>query len=271
MRIPTPEEARTALTPDQIAHYESIGQRLQRSHGKTPAGFYLTGWLWKNLAEAERIGWSESFINESLDSAYISLLSDIKGLINSKPAYKERKMTETITSDIHRIKFNSRQEFAEFATRAEAPRYSVICSSFYREHHLVLGVVPGEALFSNNQTALNKVAIAWDRNQVKVSLVPTDRNPVYCVPSDWPDHTWLVTANEDFPDDLIEPVFSIDGPLLSASQEKAEEIALEQLCNQDEHPLLFIDKQDDIDKEFLSEILADDAEKSSWEFNEQSV
>lgn len=78
MRIPTPGETRTALTSDQIAYYENIGQRLQQSHGETPAGFHLTGWLWKNLAEAERIGWDESFINENLDSAYISLLSDLK-------------------------------------------------------------------------------------------------------------------------------------------------------------------------------------------------
>ncbi|EFI4080038.1 hypothetical protein GYM21_003125 [Escherichia coli] len=78
MRILTPEETRTALTPDQIALYEDIGQRLQQSHGKTPPGFYLTGWLWKNMAEAERIGWSDSFIKELLAPSYIRLLDDLK-------------------------------------------------------------------------------------------------------------------------------------------------------------------------------------------------
>lgn len=53
MRIPTPEETRNALAPEQIALYEKIGQQLQQSHGETPPGFHLTGWLWKNMAEAE--------------------------------------------------------------------------------------------------------------------------------------------------------------------------------------------------------------------------
>lgn len=78
MRIPTPKETRNALTPDKLAHYENVGQKLQELHGQTPPGFYLTGWLWKNLAEAERIGWDESFINQNLDYAYISLLNNLK-------------------------------------------------------------------------------------------------------------------------------------------------------------------------------------------------
>jgi len=78
MRIPTPEETRNVLAPEQIALYEKIGQQLQQSHGETPPGFHLTGWLWKNMAEAERIGWSESFIMELLDPSYIRLLNDLK-------------------------------------------------------------------------------------------------------------------------------------------------------------------------------------------------
>lgn len=145
-------------------------------------------------------------------------------------------MTATTTPAISRIRFNSRHEFAAFATQSDAPRYSVICSTFYREHHKTLGVVPGEALFSDDPATLKKAALAWDRNQVKVSIVPTN----------------------------IEPG---DRALWSAPQEKAEEMALEQLCDQDEHPLMFIDNQDSIDRQFLSEILADDAEKSPWGFS----
>lgn len=179
-------------------------------------------------------------------------------------------MTATTTPAISRIRFNSRHEFAAFATQSNAPRYSVICSTFYREHHKTLGIAPGEALFSDDPTALNKAALAWDRNQVKVSIVPNNIEPgdrALWGAFAGPDRIWLVTAAPDFPDDLLDPVFVMDGPLLSAPQEKAEEMALEQLCDQDEHPLVFIDNQDRIDRQFLFEILADDAEKSPWGFS----
>lgn len=74
MIVPTPEETRKCLTDEKYKEYSFIGESLQKKYGKPTIKINIVGWLWKNISEAERIGWNDSFIKQNLDSAYLSLL-----------------------------------------------------------------------------------------------------------------------------------------------------------------------------------------------------
>ena len=84
MQTPTPEETRKALSKERLQQLEKLANQLREAHGAPPPDFYLVGWLWKNLEEAERIGWESKFIYECLDNAYLALLEILNG---QKPSY----------------------------------------------------------------------------------------------------------------------------------------------------------------------------------------
>ncbi len=166
-------------------------------------------------------------------------------------------MTTPEKPEVQRINFENQQEYAAFAMRSDSPRYSAICCmSFYDEQHSALGIAPGEALFSDNFDALRKTAIAWDRNQLKVSIAPMPADVLELF-SDAPDRLWRIEASPDFPDDLIEFAFEWNAPSLDADEETVAAIALDRLCDQDDHPLIFIDKQAKPDLQYLIETLDD--------------
>ncbi|EGQ8484988.1 hypothetical protein GTP29_18050 [Vibrio parahaemolyticus] len=179
-------------------------------------------------------------------------------------------MKET-AQEVTRMTFNSKHEFAAFAIRDDAPRYSACISEFYHEKHKVLGIVPGEVLFSNDQEALYKEAIGWERHQIKVSFV-TSAEAIKTSPEiyqEWlececPEYWWFVNTSQDFPEDLLEAVYTGDiGELLD--QKVLESLFLERLCDLDGHPLFFFDKMNKCDKEYFAEVMADDAQNTPWD------
>lgn len=167
-------------------------------------------------------------------------------------------------SDVLRMRFDSRGAYADFALTPEAQRYSAFCCGFYTSADQALGVKPGEALFSDNEEALWRAALDWDRNGLNVALVPTELDQQEQTALGAPDRVWLVTGSRDFPDALLDNVFVFDCPALDANREEAERMALNQLCHQDQHPLMFIDREDETDAGYLQEVAQAPDERKGW-------
>lgn len=97
----TPDTARNAVYQDQLTLYEQIiyekiGQLLQDKYGPTPNQFNLTYWLYENINEAKQLGWTDKFIKENLEVAYIQLLS--KFLRNDETAGGHKMYYEIIAN-----------------------------------------------------------------------------------------------------------------------------------------------------------------------------
>ena len=86
-------------------------------------------------------------------------------------------------------------------------------------------------------------------------LVPTELDPKERAELGAPDRVWIVTGSRDFPDSLLDNFFVFDCPALDASRKVAERMALEQLCHQDQHPLMFSDRGDGTDASYLLEVV----------------
>src|SRR5574338_160482 len=157
-------------------------------------------------------------------------------------------------SNVLRMRFDSRGAYADFALAPEAPRYSAFCCGFYTKEAQALGVRPGEALFTDDEKALWRKALGWDKNGLNVALVPTELDPKERAALGAPDRVWIITGSRNFPDSLLDNVFVFDCPALDASCEQAERMALKQRCHQDQHPLMFIDREDETDASYLREV-----------------
>jgi hypothetical protein len=167
-------------------------------------------------------------------------------------------------SNVLRMRFDSRGAYADFALAPEAPRYSAFCCGFYTSEDRALGVTLGEALFADDEEALWREALAWDKNGLNVALVPTELDPKELAELGAPDRVWIVTGSRDFPDALLDNVFVFDCPALDASREEAERMALSQLCKQDQHPLTFIDREDETNASYLQEVAQAPDERKGW-------
>jgi uncharacterized membrane protein YqaE (UPF0057 family) len=162
-------------------------------------------------------------------------------------------------SKVIRHTFTSRASYANYARFEFAPRYSaIVCSSFFTGDHKALGLQPGEALFSDDLEALQREAIGWERNRIEAALVPTDLDPEERAALNAPEQVWLVRAAPGFPENLLDQVFSFctDCPALDTPINEVEAMALAQLCDQPEHPLMFLDRLDPGDAAFLDEVAA---------------
>lgn len=163
-----------------------------------------------------------------------------------------------MSASIKRMIFLSRQDFAVFALQTDSPRFSVIWSqpSFSDDAtRAAFGLQRQEALFSDDKSALWREAIQWEKNGLRVYLDKAGEHP-----------GWEVEAKPSFPDSLLENVFLFAAhcPAIDAPVEAAEGMALEQICDQDEHPLIFLDRLEPIDADFLKEVAADHEEGTGW-------
>ncbi|MEX3556220.1 MAG: hypothetical protein VB131_06490 [Burkholderia gladioli] len=155
-----------------------------------------------------------------------------------------------------RKQFKSRAHYADFARGKAAPRYSVIYNSAASaKDKQAFDLSTEEALFSDDLDALRRKVLRWESNGLRV----------YILDEEGYEPGWAIEASPSFPD-LLEPVFMFAGstPPLSAPISEVERIAREQLCDQSEHPLIFVDREDGIDALFLCDILNDPAEARGW-------
>jgi len=170
-------------------------------------------------------------------------------------------------SKVIRHTFTSRASYANYARFEFAPRYSaIVCSSFFTGDHKPLGLQPGEALFSDDLEALQREAIDWERNRIEAALVPTDLDPEERAALNAPEQVWLVRAAPGFPENLLDQVFSFctDCPAFDTPINEVEAMALAQLCDQPEHPLMFLDRLDPGDADFLDEVARAPDEQKGW-------
>lgn len=162
-------------------------------------------------------------------------------------------MTEPI---FLRKQFESRAHYADFARSKAAPRYSVIYSSVASaKDRQAFDLSTKEALFSDDLDALRRKVLGWESNGLRV----------YILDEEGYEPGWAIEAAPGFPD-LLEPVFMFarSTPPLSAPISEVERTAREQLCDQSEHPLIFVDREDGVDTWFLRDILNDPAEAHGW-------
>lgn len=172
-------------------------------------------------------------------------------------------------SKVIRHTFTSRASYANYARFEFAPRYSaIVCSSFFTGDHKALGLQPGEALFSDDLEALQREAIGWERNGIEAALVPTDLDPEERAALSAPEQVWLVRAarGSGFPENLLDQVFSFctECPAFDTPINEVEAMALAQLCDQPEHPLIFLDRLDPGDADFLDEVARAPDEQKGW-------
>nr|BCU00984.1 hypothetical protein [uncultured bacterium] len=170
-------------------------------------------------------------------------------------------------SKVIRHTFTSRAAYANYARIEFAPRYSaIVCYSFFNDDHKTLGLQPGEALFSDDLASLQREALGWDKNKIEAALVPTDLDPQERAELGAAEHVWLVRAAPGFPENLLDQVFSFctECPALDTPINQVEAMALVQLCDQEEHPLMFVDRLNLDDAAFLDEIASAPEEREAW-------
>ncbi len=71
---PSVTEMKAQLTADQIAGFASVASSLQESLGPVEPGFNLTGWVWMQVALAQRHSIPSWQVTTMLDELYQELL-----------------------------------------------------------------------------------------------------------------------------------------------------------------------------------------------------